>query len=381
MIKFKHAYFLILAFVAAVFLGSTSIVYGGNTRTSQDAPIYNGDALLLDAKNYAIDYGVSLDEALRRLQLQEAIGELNAELYKSEQATFAGLWVEHTPQFRVVVQFTEDSEDKVGPRIVNGPLADIVEVRRANTSLSNLEAEQTTAWLTVRDLGVPLDHDINVFQNRVELYVTDPVQLNDALKKAQIRLPEHVVVIKVEGVSRETTDIYGGLALSDCTSGFSVKNTAGTIKGIITAGHCNNTLSYNGSNLPYQSGIWSGSYDVQWHTAPSFTVRNWVWDGSFNRYIYGQRHYNNQYVGDYVCKFGKNTLGGCGNITSKNFNGTYIRVHSDSVDLSEPGDSGGPWFSGTSAFGIMTGDIEPGNDAYYMPINYISVIGVNILTN
>ena len=53
-------------------------------------------------------------------------------------------------------------------------------------------------------------------------------------------------------------------------------------------------------------------------------------------------------------------------------------MHNDSVDLAEPGDSGGLWFSGTSAFGIMTGDIEPGNDADYMAINYIDTAGVEL---
>lgn len=133
--------------------------------------------------------------------------------------------------------------------------------------------------------------------------------------------------------------------------------------------------------MPYQSGIQQFQYDVQWHTAPDFTVRNLAWDGTWNRYIYGEKHRNNQYVGEYVCKYGKSTGGGCGNITSTTFNGTYIRVHSDSADLGEPGDSGGPWFSGNTAYGLFTGDIEPGNDAYYMAINYIDILGLDVLTN
>lgn len=149
----------------------------------------------------------------------------------------------------------------------------------------------------------------------------------------------------------------------------------------MTAGHCQNTLSYNGQNLPFVSESWGGSYDVQWHNTPGFTVRNWAWDGSWNRIINGQRHRDNQFIGDFVCKYGKTTGGGCGTITSKTFNGTYIRVHSNTVDLAEPGDSGGPWFSGSTAFGIMTGDIEPGNDAYYMAINYMSTLGILVLTN
>ena len=51
-------------------------------------------------------------------------------------------------------------------------------------------------------------------------------------------------------MGQKEANIYGDLALSLCTSGFSVKNSAGA-KGITTAGHCGNNLSYDGTNLPY----------------------------------------------------------------------------------------------------------------------------------
>jgi hypothetical protein len=86
-------------------------------------------------------------------------------------------------------------------------------------------------------------------------------------------------------------------------------------------------------------------------------------------------------VGKSVCKYGIATFAGCGFITRTNFIGTYVRVHSDLVDLSEPRDSGGPWYSGSIAYGLMTGDIEPGNDAYYMAINYIDFLGLGVLTD
>ncbi|RZN37674.1 MAG: hypothetical protein EF813_05580 [Methanosarcinales archaeon] len=97
------------------------------------------DALLRDAQEYASDMGVSTDEALRRLQLQDSIGELNAEISTNEVATFAGLWIEHTPKYRVVVQFTQDSEETIKPYLEqHTELADIVEVRTANVSLADL---------------------------------------------------------------------------------------------------------------------------------------------------------------------------------------------------------------------------------------------------
>ena len=64
------------------------------------------DAVAQDAVMYAADQGVDLDEAIRRLQLQDPIGELDAELTENERDTFGGLLIQHAPEFRVVVRFT-----------------------------------------------------------------------------------------------------------------------------------------------------------------------------------------------------------------------------------------------------------------------------------
>ena len=47
-------------------------------------------------------------------------------------------------------------------------------------------------------------------------------------------------------------------------------------------------------------------------------------------------------------------------------------------DLSEPGDSEGPWFYGSKAYGIMTSEL--GDKAIFMSIGYIDDLGVSVLT-
>ena len=54
-----------------------------------------------DAASYADDYGVSVDEAKRRLGLQAEAGKLGAALTSGEVSTFGGLWIVHTPQYSV----------------------------------------------------------------------------------------------------------------------------------------------------------------------------------------------------------------------------------------------------------------------------------------
>lgn len=87
------------------------------------------EALVQDAKVYAADQGIDLNEAVRRLKLQGALGGLGAQLATKERDTFAGLWIQHSPEFRIVVQFTCDGEETIRPYIENVPFADIVEVQ------------------------------------------------------------------------------------------------------------------------------------------------------------------------------------------------------------------------------------------------------------
>jgi hypothetical protein len=163
---------------------------------SADTPAA-GDALRRDAQSYASDMGVGLEEAIRRMELQDPIGDLNADLAVNERATFAGLWIEHTPRYRGIVMFTHDAEDTIQRYIEDEPLADIVEVRTAGATMSELIAAQVAANSAVREAGVSISSAINVIENRVELFATDPESVTRILREAGVRLPDHVEVVRV----------------------------------------------------------------------------------------------------------------------------------------------------------------------------------------
>ena len=69
--------------------------------------------LLRDARSYAADYGVSLEEAVRHLRSQvgASLGGLETRLTEKERDTFAGLWIEHQPEHRYVVLFAGGGGD------------------------------------------------------------------------------------------------------------------------------------------------------------------------------------------------------------------------------------------------------------------------------
>ena len=353
------------------------------------------DSLRPDAQLYAEHMGVSIDEALRRFRIQELAGELDAKLSASEAPTFAGLWLEHAPQFQVVVQFTRDSEQTIKPYLVDHELAGVIALRSAKVTLVDLQRAQAEAHTLTRSWGIQAESGINVQENRTELYVSHREQLERTLheKAAIIRWPQNVEILGVPAMGKADADIYGGLSLSTCTSGFAVRNSSGT-RGISTAAHCSNAQSYSGTSLTYRGQRFSGSYDVQWHTAPGYTVRNRIrwWSDGTTRDITGTVGRSSQAVGGYVCKYGKRTFYTCGYISDKNYapsyvpsvSATFIRVNNTAgySDLSGSGDSGGPWFLTSNAYGTHSG--SPGadpNDALYMAINYISGLGVSVLTS
>jgi len=343
------------------------------------------EALVQDARMYVSRYGVDLEEAVRRLKLQSDIGDLNAKLTAEEASSFAGLWIQHEPEYRVIARFTHDGEVTIRSYVRDGPLADIVEVHPARVTLIELEIAREQAAQVASSLGVGHSSAISPRENRAELYVLDPNQFNAHLREADLYLPAEVTVLRVNELPTKVTDILGGKALSTCTSGLSVMNAGGT-KGITTAGHCRNEQWYEGVQLPFQAGtppdgIPSAPRDIQWHTAPGFTVRNLVWDGTYNRYIYGVRYYAGQSVGDWVCKYGMITGGGCGHIVQVGVDG--VNVAADIPVLE--GDSGGPWFWGNTAYGttISRCTFTDGSlGAVYGPVDQIiNILGLTILTN
>ncbi len=360
----------------------------GAASAAETGAANEAEARARDAQAYAAHYGVDLQEAIRRLQLQRPIGELGAALETGERGTYAGLWIQHKPDFRVIARFTRDGEQTIRPYIADGPLVGLVEVRPARLTLAHLEAAQDVALRRTRPLGVPVNAGLNLFENRAEIYVVERARLEAALQGANIQLPDGVVVTTVPELAREAADVYAGLWNSDCTMGYAVRDSSGTV-GISTAGHCDNDQWYAGTHLPFQGDWFFGAYDVQWNTAPGHTIRSWAYDGICcpeYRYINGTKGRVDQQVGEWVCHYGRTTGYGCGFIEDKYFLGatpggteTYIHVHRDGVVLSRGGDSGGPWFNGSTAYGIMHASF--GDDAIYMAINYYGYLGLTVLTN
>ncbi len=156
------------------------------------------DAIAKDAHWYAERFGVSHEEAVRRLRWQGAIGALDSGL-RGERRTFAGLWVEHEPVYQIVVAFTvTDGADILQPYLTGQPYADYITIRQHRYTLAELEAAQREAIAITNQLAVPASSDVAVQNNQATLIVGNPDLLLAEIEVAGLTLPDPVAVLPID---------------------------------------------------------------------------------------------------------------------------------------------------------------------------------------
>lgn len=200
-------------------------------------------------------------------------------------------------------------------------------------------------------------------------------------------------------VARATATIWAGENIDGgalCTLGFGVIKNG--VKYTTTAAHspCSsaNVYQYGGTLSPAFTQFF-GSSDLSLRSTGINAASNVLWVGSSTRSITAVKSRSTMSVGNFVCHYGRTTLYGCGYIDSKTIapgyipsaTATYIRVNGCSLgyDLSQAGDSGGPWFNNNTAWGWHTGGSGPNScglgSGMFMAANYISDQGASILTS
>lgn len=396
---FIHIFKLVSVLISLLLLATIPV-------SAQSGDSGERNTQIVVAEIYAKHFEVTIDEALHRLQLQDSFPGLSTELENNEEAVFGGLWIQHEPEYKIVVAFTDNGEQTLSKynQYISSEVSPYIEIRNVEKSLADLLLYQDSLSLSLNEQGIKSESRVDIINNCVRIDITnvDRDKFNVAVKDNKLMLSDKLIINFVDSLSVLHTDIYGGLALcywwgqSCCTSGFSVRNSSGTVKGITTAAHISTYLYYAGTYLPFQQGYNGGSWDCQWHTCPGFTVKNkiqWWSDGStFN--VNSKKTRSEQHVGDVVSKYGKTTHYTAGQITSTStalaspYNyPTWIEVSNifGYTKLSDEGDSGGPWFTGNGAgvvaLGIHHSGSPDGQTAYYMAQNYLENMNVYIMTS
>jgi len=344
-----------------------------------------------DAEVYASFYGVTILAAATELRLQAAAGDLETALRASESDTFAGLWIEHTPNFQVVAAFTVGADETLTRHLPEVP--ELASVARATTVTYSLAELAAASERISGASGLP-PFDLRIVEkvNAVEITVESDASRDAILASLGNLVLSPARFRTVASLAKSTANIYGGLDIGSCTSGFSVLRNGTSTTGVLTAAHCFGTMSYQGTVLPFQWQNFGGPNDEQWHTTPGFTDENWVYNNAYTIAITSKKTWSQQTIGMFVCHMGQTTKYGCGEIVNKslrpnyvpNATATYIQVSAFGMDLSSEGDSGGPWWINNTALGIMSGCVQSitCNDAIYVATNYVEGgLGVTILTS
>lgn len=167
-----------------------------NTLMPEEVPEGVSPDRARDARMYAAQHNVELSEAITRLLLQDSVEELEADLFYNEPDTFGGLWIQHEPEYRVVVTFTKDGKRTIAEYVKDEALTDLIEVKTVEATYRELMQSEREAGWTVAEVGFRAVSAINVLENRVEVYTPDRSRLEEALRKNGKTLPVHVHIIE-----------------------------------------------------------------------------------------------------------------------------------------------------------------------------------------
>ncbi len=217
---------------------------------------------------------------------------------------------------------------------------------------------------------------LDVYGPSTEKAVTDRSSETRPLAEGITGFP--VVINVLESALTDTSSVYGGVALNagghSCTAGFTATFTSGgtSSQGFVTAAHCaapmrysyGTTLSGTLGTATYQTQLYGSYSDVAF-----FSIQ--FGDQSLNRF-YGssastpttQSYAVSAAPGATVCGRGSASSYGCGTVKSTTYQPDYAGACPGSCSANfamtnhtaQPGDSGGPlWTGSASPVGILKG--------------------------
>jgi hypothetical protein len=358
-----------------------------------------GESLAADAASYAAAHQVSPEEGLRRLRLQLASVGAADRLRVQFADRLAGLFIEHRPEWRLVVLLTGD----VPPTRLLLPAGDLqvpVELRGAAGAtrasvLAALDAQRTALAAAVpgiRGMGAdPRTGTLLVFQRAAS--AVEPAAATEARLSAIAGVPVRVRLIS--GTIANASATGGGRVVGPqdgrnfiCTTGFVV--TAGNNRAITTAAHCPDRLSYRGPDgeerLLTLVGSWgAGARDVQVMAGSGRGPALFFADTAktIARPVTGWLTRPMTRAGDWVCKRGELSGASCAEVELTDFappgelcgglcSASWVTVKGP---VCSKGDSGAPVFIGTTALGLLKGGAFVENNGcafyYYMSLDYL----------
>ena len=368
--------------------------------TDNAVPKINKEAI----KTYSRDFSVSEDEASRRLAIMAKSDLITQRIIeKFGEDIIAGVYFDNGSEFKVNVRTTKKGQksrdvlDFLNKELPNLNVEVIPNSPRNFHSIENIIQNQTSVISkkvsNLQSLGY------NPTTDKIAITVVDPTIKNanefyDKYGLQKVAGMDTEIIILEKPFS--TAMLMGGTSLSyrqgggaGCTSGFSAFSGDGTMRGIITAYHCTGnetaknlyfTDMYGTSHtLTLSPPRESSNHDMALYLADTNTpIASRIDDGTnYAQDIADRKSRTSLKVGStYLCHSGMTTHFSCGVVSSINTSvpsreyktdGTYkqvcktnqsycnnfVTITSSNLKC-DGGDSGGPVFSGYTAYGIVS---------------------------
>jgi hypothetical protein len=360
------------------------------------------EALAEDAEQYAAQFRVTPDEALSRLRAQQASVAATDAIRREFAQRLAGISIERSPDYRIVVLLT--GSEAVPGRTISAAGAQIPILFRTGAKATHAQAVEAMRkhLIDLRD-ELPGARGAGYDQRTGEIVLLIPNSEAqeygvEAIRDRAEQISGVPVRIVINDLLESNMTVDGGGRVAGisavtgrsniCTTGFVV--TDDTRSAIATAAHCPDALTYydvDGSTAPLEfAGQWGAGYqDVQVNLSeqasePLFYANRGA--GSLRR-LATWRNVASTRAGDFVCHYGESSGYSCAEVELTDYappgtlcggpcSPTWVTVKGPNCI---PGDSGGPVFSGSVAFGIAKGVNRRSsgqcNFYYYMSTDYL----------
>ncbi|GAA3447182.1 S1 family peptidase [Planomonospora venezuelensis] len=316
------------------------------------------------------DLGLTPEQAAVRLAREERAVAVESSLRRELGETYGGAWLTGDDAQLVVATTDPALFGAIGARGARPVLATrtLAQLDAVKNRLDRAPAPARAAaslWY------------VDVPTGTVVVQATGQAGAEALLAAAGVDPSSVRVVISAER-PRPLVDVAGGdpfsVGSSRCTVGFTV--TRGTTQGFVTAGHCGRAGAttrppgtVRGSSFPGNDYAWVA-------LGPGYTAQPWVrGPGGSIVLVRGSAQ---AVVGSSICRSGTTTGWRCGTVQQHNASVTYpqgtVTGLTRTSVCAEPGDSGGPFISGSQAQGVTSGGsgtCSSGGTTFHQPVNEI----------
>lgn len=381
-----------------------STAHGGSSEPDGDVQS-SGEALEQDLALVADGQGWTMAEASAYYRSAEIIGALAERIYNERRDVYVGSAVSTEPEGPPTLYIKGPADDFIH-RLVADAEIEIVLADGQPFSFDELEQRNQRVHEALKALGfrdIASGFDITA-RGHIHAGVTaiaglpdDPRLLTELIADD---LRDDVTVSISEKDLVTDFDAFGGYwvrvsGTNACTSGWSVRNAAGTT-GVTTAAHCSgiNEINHAGhgvhslSFVAQHNGAWG---DVEWHTSTQAEPARFVADETgVIRNVTAVEHIANLAVNEFVCQFGRSSFQRDCNLrvqvvsqTCTNSGVTTNRLVMMNGLTGAPGDSGGGWSFDNRAYGSEKGRCAPNfvnNEVWSAAHYYPNALGVSVRT-